>query len=48
MTQFHTHGFQKIKGYVVPYFSQFLRNYFTLREQNDPSLRGDEQATNSH
>ena len=47
MTQFQDQGFQKIKGYVTPYFSLFLRNYFTLRVQND-KLGGDEQAPNSH
>ena len=48
MTQFHDQGFQLIKGYVVPYFATYLRNYFTLRVQNDPSLGGDPQAPNSH
>ena len=48
MIQFQDKGFQKIKGYIAPYFSQFLRNYFTLRAQNDPTLTGDEQAPNSH
>ena len=48
MTLFQDQGFQKIKGYVVPYFSTYLRNYFTLRAQNDPSLGGDSQAPNSH
>ena len=47
MTLFQVQGFQKIKGYVLPYFSQFLRNYFTLRVQND-KLGGDPQAPNSH
>jgi hypothetical protein len=47
MTLFQKQGFQKIKGYVTPYFSQFLRNYFTLIAQND-NLGGDEQAPNSH
>ena len=47
MIQFQDKGFQKIKGYIAPYFSQFLRNYFTLRVQND-RLGGDEQAPNSH
>ena len=48
MTQFQEKGFQKVKGYIPPFFSTYLRNYFTLRAQNDPSLRGDEQAPNSH
>jgi len=48
MTLFQDQGFRLIKGYVVPYFAAYLRNYFTLRAQNDPSLRGDEQAPNSH
>ena len=47
MTQFQDQGFQKVKGYITPYFSLFLRNYFTLRAQND-RLGGDEQAPNSH
>ena len=47
MTLFQEQGFQLIKGYVTPYFSLFLRNYFTLRVQND-GLGGDEQAPNSH
>ena len=48
MTQFQDQGFQKVKGFIPPFFSTYLRNYFTLRAQNDPSLRGDEQAPNSH
>ena len=48
MTLFQDQGFQKIKGYATPYFSTYLRNYFTLRVQNDPSLGGDHQAPNSH
>ena len=47
MTLFQEKGFQKSKGYITPYFSQFLRNYFTLRVQND-NLGGDEQVPNSH
>ena len=47
MTQFQEKGFQKIKGYAVPYFATYLRNYFTLRVQND-GLEGDTQAPNSH
>ena len=47
MTLFQDQGFQKVKGYINPYFSLFLRNYFTLRVQND-KLGGDEQAPNSH
>ena len=47
MTLFQDQGFQKVKGYITPYFSLFLRNYFTLRVQND-NLGGDEQAPNSH
>ena len=48
MIQFQEQGFQLVKGYVLPYFSNYLRNYFTLRVQNDPSLGGDSQAPNSH
>ena len=48
MTQFQDQGFQKIKGFIPFFFSTYLRNYFTLRVQNDPSLSGDPQAPNSH
>ena len=48
MKQFQDQGFQKVKGFIPPFFSTYLRNYFTLRVQNDPSLRGDGQAPNSH
>ena len=48
MTQFQEKGFQKVKGFIPPFFSTYLRNYFTLRVQNDPSLGGDHQAPNSH
>ena len=48
MTQFQQQGFQKVKGFIPPFFSTYLRNYFTLRVQNDPSLGGDHQAPNSH
>ena len=48
MTLFQDQGFQKVKEFFPPFFSLFLRNYFTLRAQNDPSLDGDEQAPNSH
>ena len=47
MTQFQDQGFQKIKGFIPSFFSTYLRNYFTLRVQND-RLGGDEQAPNSH
>jgi len=48
MTQFQEQGFQKVKGFIPSFFSTYLRNYFTLRVQNDPSLGGDPQAPNSH
>jgi len=48
MTQLREKGFQKIEGFIPPFFSLYLRNYFSLRVQNDPSLKGDEQAPNSH
>ena len=48
MTQFQDQGFQKVKGFIPPFFSTYLRNYFTLRAQNDASLGGDSQAPNSH
>ena len=48
MTQFQDQGFQKVKGFIPSFFSTYLRNYFTLRVQNDPSLGGDPQAPNSH
>ena len=48
MTQFQDQGFQKIKGFIPSFFSTYLRNYFTLRAQIDPSLKGDPQAPKSH
>jgi len=47
MTPFQDQGFQKIEKFIPSFFSKYLRNYFTLRVQND-NLRGDEQAPNSH
>ena len=48
MTQFHSQGFEVVKKYALPYFSAYLRHYFALIVQNDPSLGGDSQAPNSH
>ena len=48
MILFQEKGFQKVKGFIPSFFSTYLRNYFTLRVQNDPSLGGDTQAPNSH
>ena len=48
MIQFKKKGFEVVKGFIPPFFSTYLRNYFTLRVQNDPSLSGDGQAPNSH
>ena len=48
MTQFQQKGFEVVKGFIPPFFSTYLRNYFTLRVQNDPSLKGDPQAPKSH
>ena len=48
MTQFQQKGFEVVKEFIPTYFSLYLRNYFTLRAQNDPSLAGDSQAPNSH
>ena len=45
---FYNRGFEKRKNYIPFFFSNYLRNYFTLRTQNDPSLKGDNQAPNSH
>ena len=47
MTLFQDQGFQKVKGFIPSFFSTYLRNYFTLRVQND-GLKGDPQAPNSH
>ena len=47
MTQFQQKGFEVVKEFIPTYFSLYLRNYFTLRVQND-KLGGDEQAPNSH
>ena len=48
MTPFQKQGFEVVKGYIPPFFSTYLRNYFTLRAQIDPTLTGDPQAPNSH
>ena len=48
MTQFQSQGFEKWEGYLPSMFSNYLRSYFTLRVENDPSLSGDPQAPNSH
>ena len=48
MTQFQEKGFEVIREFVPPFFLTYLRNYFTLIVQNDPSLGGDPQAPNSH
>jgi len=48
MIQFQDQGFQKIKGFIPSFFSLYLKNYFTLIVQNNPTLGGDEQAPNSH
>ena len=47
MTQFQQKGFEVVKGFIPPFFSAYLRNYFTLRVQNE-GLGGDSQAPNSH
>ena len=47
MTQFQDQGFQKVKGFIPSFFSTYLKNYFTLRVQNE-RWGGDEQAPNSH
>jgi len=44
MTQFQQKGFEVVKEYIPPFFSTYLRYYFTLRVQNDPSLGGDPQV----
>ena len=48
MHTFKEHGFEKVEGYIPLSFSTFLRNYFSVRVENDPSLVGDPQAPNSH
>ena len=48
MTQFQQKGFEIVKGFIPSFFTIYLRNYFALRSQNDPSLEGDHQAPNSH
>ena len=48
MNNFQKSGFDVVRGYLKPELILFLRNYFTLRVQNDPSLGGDGQAPNSH
>ena len=48
MTLFQDQGFEVIKKYALPYFSAYLRHYFALIVQNDPSLGGDSQVPLSH
>jgi hypothetical protein len=48
MTLFQDQGFQKIKGFIPPYFSTYLRNYFFLQAQNNQTKKGDSQAPHSH
>tara|TARA_B100001250_G_scaffold404092_1_gene419535 strand:- start:431 stop:991 length:561 start_codon:yes stop_codon:yes gene_type:complete len=48
MTPFQKQGFEVRKKYLPSFFSTYLRNYFTLRAQTDPSLKGDPQAPKSH
>ena len=48
MTQFQEKGFEVVKNYALPYFSAYLRHYFALIVQNDPSLGGDSQVPLSH
>ena len=48
MHTFKEHGFEKVEGYIPRSFSTFLRNYFAVRVENDPSLVGDAQAPNSN
>ena len=47
MTQFQQKGFEVVKGFIPPFFSTYLRNYFTLKTNNE-DLRGDSQAPNSY
>ena len=47
MTQFQEQGFQKLEKFIPSFFSTYLKNYFTLRVQNE-RWGGDEQAPNSH
>ena len=47
MTQFQSKGFEIVKGFIPSFFSIYLKNYFTLRVQNE-RLGGDSQAPNSH
>ena len=48
MHTFKEHGFEKVEGYIPLSFSTFLKNYFAVRVENDPSLVGDAQAPNSN
>jgi len=47
MTQFHDQGFEKWEKYIPSFFSHYLRNYFSLRTDNEKFV-GDDQAPNSH
>ena len=47
MTQFQQKGFEVVKGFIPPFFSNYLRNYFNLKTNNE-DLKGDSQAPNSY
>ena len=47
MTLFDQKGFEIVTEFIPSFFSTYLRNYFTLKVQNE-GLRGDKQAPNSH
>ena len=47
MTQFQEQGFEKWEKYIPSFFSNYLRNYFSLRTDNEQFV-GDDQAPNSH
>jgi len=48
MKQFQAKGFEKVERYIPPTFSSYLKNYFTLRVQNDSTLNGDCQVPDSY
>lgn len=48
MTQYNDKGFEIRKGFIPPFFAQYLRNYFDLLHRNDQvPNKGDAQVAKS-
>tara|TARA_B100000131_G_scaffold319695_1_gene366129 strand:- start:1203 stop:1805 length:603 start_codon:yes stop_codon:yes gene_type:complete len=48
LTRFNEHGFFYVKEFLPSFFAEYLKNYFSIRATNDPTIKGDPQAPNSH